>query len=85
MGLDDVERSDVTIEELRAFSLFFDLEAEVLGAEVDRIVDLVLRVRSSMLVCLRGLSRLGHYMTILREGYGLVDAFEELCDGREFR
>jgi hypothetical protein len=35
VGLDDVERSNVTIEELRAFSLLFNLEAKVLGAEVD--------------------------------------------------
>ena len=74
-GPDDFEWSDITIEELCAFSLFLDLDAYILGAKINGIIDLIFGVRSSMFICLCGLSRLRHDVSILRECYGFVDAF----------
>jgi hypothetical protein len=82
--LNDFERSNVTVEELRALPLFLDLDAQVLGPKINGIIDLVFGVSSSVLICLYSLSCLSYCVLILREFYRFVDTFQEFGDSREF-
>src|ERR1700734_2402746 len=81
----DFEWSNITVEELRTLPLFLDFNAQVLGTKINRIVDLVFGVSSSVLICLCTLSCFSYCVLILCKFYGFVDTFQEFSDGREFR
>src|ERR1700734_1344505 len=81
----DFEWSNITVEELRILLLFLDLNAQVLSTKINRIVDLIFGVGSSVLICLCSLSCLSYCVLVLGECYRFVDAFQEFGDGGEFR
>ena len=84
MSSNDLERSNIMIEEFYILSLSLDLDIQILDTQINRIIDPIFGIGLSILICLYDLSYLDHHISILYEYYRFVDIFEEFSDSGEF-